>query len=63
MDIDKVKSAVAAKKKRIVNLKKPIPVHITYLTAWVNKDGSAHFREDVYCCDKRLSGQLWGLSL
>ena len=26
-------------KQRIINLQDPIPVHVTYLTAWVNKDG------------------------
>ena len=34
-------------KKRVVKLSKPIPVHITYLTAWVNKDGTVHFRRDA----------------
>lgn len=60
--LNKVNSAIAARKKRIVNLKDPIPVHITYLTAWVNKDGSTHFREDVYGRDKRLAAAL-GLAL
>ena len=60
--LNKVNSAIAARKKRIVNLKSPIPVHITYLTAWVNKDGSTHFREDVYGRDKRLAAAL-GLAL
>lgn len=60
--LNKVKNAIAAGKKRVVNLKEPIPVHITYLTAWVNKDGSTHFREDVYGRDKRLAAAL-GLAL
>ncbi len=60
--LNKVNSAIAARKKRVVNLKEPIPVHITYLTAWVNKDGSTHFREDVYGRDKRLAAAL-GLAL
>ncbi|MEM7426879.1 MAG: L,D-transpeptidase family protein [Pseudomonadota bacterium] len=60
--LPRVKNQITSGKKRIVNLKKPIPVHITYLTAWVNKDGSVHFREDVYGRDKRLSAAL-GLSL
>ncbi|MEM8646633.1 MAG: L,D-transpeptidase family protein, partial [Pseudomonadota bacterium] len=60
--LNKVNNAISAKKKRVVNLKEPIPVHITYLTAWVNKDGSTHFREDVYGRDKRLAAAL-GLAL
>ncbi|WP_417673570.1 L,D-transpeptidase family protein [Roseibium sp.] len=40
--------------RMIVNLQKPIPVHITYLTAWMNKDGSTHFRKDIYNRDAVL---------
>jgi len=45
-------------KRRVVKLKTPIPVHISYLTAWVNKDGSVHFRRDVYGRDAILSKAL-----
>ena len=31
-----------------VNLKKPIPVHMVYWTAWVNPKGERHFRKDIY---------------
>ena len=40
--------------------KTPLPVHVTYLTAWVNKDGSVNFRRDVYNRDKQLAGALAG---
>ncbi|HHK74879.1 MAG TPA: peptidoglycan-binding protein [Rhizobiales bacterium] len=53
-----IDAVVAAGKRRIVRLKTPIPVHITYLTAWVNKDGSVHFRDDIYGRDKRLEKAL-----
>lgn len=51
---DRIRAVVASGKKTVVSLDKPIPVHVTYLTAWVNKDGSVHFRNDVYGRDKRL---------
>ena len=51
---------MAAGKQRVINLAKPIPVHVTYLTAWVNKDGSVNFRRDVYNRDKQLAGALAG---
>jgi murein L,D-transpeptidase YcbB/YkuD len=50
----KVESQIGSQKRRIVNLKKKIPVHISYLTAWVNKDGSVNFRRDAYGRDKKL---------
>ena len=42
-----------------VNLKRErLPVHITYLTAWSNKDGTHHFRADIYKRDVTLNKVL-----
>ncbi len=54
----RIEEVIAGKKRQVVNLKKRIPVHLTYLTAWVNKDGSVHFRDDIYDRDKRLQKAL-----
>jgi len=54
----KIKSSIASGKRRIVRLENPIPVHITYLTSWVNKDGTVYFRNDIYGRDKRLAKAL-----
>ena len=35
-----------------------VEVHLTYLTAWMNKDGSTHFRKDIYGRDKVLLDAL-----
>jgi murein L,D-transpeptidase YcbB/YkuD len=59
-DRSRIDVAVAAGKQRVVNLTNPLPVHVTYLTAWVNKDGSVNFRRDVYNRDKQLAGALAG---
>ncbi|WP_209017019.1 L,D-transpeptidase family protein [Roseibium aggregatum] len=40
--------------RKIVKPDVPIEVHITYLTAWMNKDGSTHFRKDIYGRDEVL---------
>jgi murein L,D-transpeptidase YcbB/YkuD len=56
--LDKIKAAIASEERQTVNLDKPLPVHITYLTAWVNKDGSVHFRDDIYGRDERLLAAL-----
>jgi len=53
-----IDAMVARGKRRVVKLTTPIPVHITYLTAWVNKDGSVHFRRDVYGRDAILAKAL-----
>ncbi|WP_428687247.1 L,D-transpeptidase family protein [Roseibium sp.] len=43
-----------SRERTIVKPKTRIRVHLTYLTAWMNKDGSTHFRNDIYGRDKVL---------
>ena len=50
----KIAGQIASGKRRIVKLKKHIPVHVTYLTSWANKDSTVHFRDDIYGRDKIL---------
>jgi len=57
---DAIKAAIATGERRIVSLDQPLPVHIAYLTAWVNKDGTVHFRRDVYGRDAILAAHLLG---
>jgi len=48
---------VAATYRRVeqtVRLPEPILVHLLYWTAWVNEDGTIHFRNDIYGRDKLL---------
>ena len=49
-----ISSTISEGRRRVVRLDDPIDVHVTYLTAWVNKDGSVHFRDDIYERDARL---------
>jgi murein L,D-transpeptidase YcbB/YkuD len=58
--LETINAAIAAGKRQIVSLDQPLPVHITYLTAWVNKDGSVNFRRDVYGRDAILAAHLLG---
>jgi len=36
-----------------VNLKKPTPIHTTYVSAWANRTGVVSFRDDVYQFDSQ----------
>ena len=58
--LDRINSTIDSGERRIVTLKDPLPVHIGYLTSWVNKDGSVHFRTDVYGRDAKLAEALLG---
>jgi murein L,D-transpeptidase YcbB/YkuD len=57
-DEAKVREVIDSGKRTVVPLQTPLPVHLTYLTAWVNKDGIVHFREDIYGRDALLAKVL-----
>jgi murein L,D-transpeptidase YcbB/YkuD len=44
--------------ERSVNLPEPIPIHLLYWTAYVDEEGSVHFRDDIYERDERLLSAL-----
>ena len=56
--LNKINNQIASGKRRIVKLKQKVPVYVTYITAWVNKDGSANFRRDIYGRDETLAEHL-----
>jgi murein L,D-transpeptidase YcbB/YkuD len=43
-----------------VNLDHPVPVHVTYFTAWANDDGQVLMFDDVYGHEKRITLALAG---
>lgn len=56
---EEIDGIVESGERTIVTLDRPIPVHITYLTAWTNKDGTMHFRDDIYGRDELLREALF----
>lgn len=56
--LDGIASAVQSGERTQVNLDRPLPVQITYLTAWVDGDNRVHFRNDVYERDHVLADAL-----
>jgi murein L,D-transpeptidase YcbB/YkuD len=55
----KMDQAMNSKKEVWVTLKQPVPVFITYFTAWVDKDGLINFRDDLYGHDLKMGKQLF----
>lgn len=53
-----VDQAVADNKRRSISLRRPVNVHLTYLTAWVDRNGVVQFRGDVYKRDVSLTAAL-----
>ncbi len=45
-------------RERRVNLERPLPVHLTYRTAWIDETGAFQFRGDIYGRDKRVARAL-----
>ena len=59
-DLERIQSAMTGGARRIVSLKHPVPVHLTYVTAWSEDDGTIQFRRDIYGRDSLLSKVLFG---
>jgi murein L,D-transpeptidase YcbB/YkuD len=51
----RVDEVVKGGKTTYVKLVRPIPLHIVYMTAWVDEEGVANFRNDVYKDDPSVS--------
>ena len=55
----KIQQAMNSGKQQKVDVKKQVPVTISYYTAWVDKNGRLNFRDDVYKLDQRTAGKLF----
>jgi murein L,D-transpeptidase YcbB/YkuD len=58
---ESIKATMASGTQQVVSLAEQIPVHILYWTAWGDKEGRIHFRNDLYARDKRLVAALDGM--
>jgi len=56
---EKIAKAMNDNEENWVIIKEPVPVVITYFTAWVDQDGLLNFREDVYGHDQTMAGLLF----
>ena len=51
---DKITELYQKDSRKVIRLSSPVPVHITYQTTWVDKDGVINFNSDIYARDERL---------
>ena len=51
MDAGTSLAAVTKSTSQTVLLPEPLPIHLTYRTAWVDAEGVVHFRTDIYGYD------------
>ena len=56
---EKIKDAMNSGKEQFVKLKDPVPVIITYYTAWVDNKGVLHFADDIYQHDKQMAQKMF----
>jgi murein L,D-transpeptidase YcbB/YkuD len=56
---ERIDSAMNSGKEKYVRVKQPVPVLITYYTAWVDENGKLQLREDIYDHDSNMAGKLF----
>lgn len=57
---ERITSAITSGNRKVIRLEIPVPVHLSYVTAWAGEGGSINFRDDIYGRDARLSRALFG---
>ena len=55
---ERLQEAIDKGQKRTIVLKNPVPVHILYLTAWADDNGTVYFGKDIYDRDRQLIAAL-----
>lgn len=56
---EKINAAMNSGSEQYVKLAHPVPVFITYYTAWVDANGKLNFREDIYDHDKEVMKKMF----
>lgn len=56
---EKISEAMYSGEEKWVTLDNPVPVFITYFTAWVDQNNLLHFRDDIYGHDKNMADRLF----
>jgi murein L,D-transpeptidase YcbB/YkuD len=56
---EKIEEAMNSGIEKYVKVKNPVPVLITYYTAWVDENGLLHFADDIYDHDKAIISKMF----
>lgn len=56
---ERIGEAMNSGTEKYVKVKDPVPVFITYYTAWVNETGMLNFRDDIYKHDAKLASKMF----
>ncbi len=56
---EKITEAMFSDTEQFVRIKDPVPVFITYYTAWVDENGLLNFRDDIYKRDAMVSKKMF----
>ena len=56
---EKIDEAMNSGDEKFVAVKNPVPVFITYYTAWVDENGELNFRNDIYGHDKDIARKMF----
>jgi murein L,D-transpeptidase YcbB/YkuD len=48
---ERLEDTLATRRKQVIRLAKPLPIHLIYVTVWVDEHGVAQFRDDIYGLD------------
>jgi len=52
LNLEKIGEILKDTNEKSIGLSKKIPIHLVYLTSWVDEEGVLQFREDIYNYDK-----------
>lgn len=55
---EKRQSILESRRQTRLNMENPVPVYITYITAWLGEDGRPVFRTDIYNRDAPLAAAI-----
>jgi murein L,D-transpeptidase YcbB/YkuD len=56
---EKIAAAMSNGKEQQVTVKNPVPVSITYYTAWASANGKLQFRKDIYGYDAKTTDRMF----